>query len=372
MFIPSYELNLTQYDEYVAHKQIRLFIPPVLLAIGSLGNMFAFCILIRNVEKASTYIYLSMLAVMDLLVLYTGLLRIWIGELLIDIGIINNILCKLVVFLGYVSSDTSVWLIVAVTVERTIVVMVPFKAHSVCNTRNARICIFGLVIVFVAVNSHFLWTVELQHFRFNETVISLCKSTHFSTELVENIWPWVDAGIYSFVPFLIIIVLNSIIIRSVFVAKRERNLLRNKASAFAKRCRIRQQGEMSKKITVMLLTVSFTFLVTTLPMNLVLIYTSFAKEMANDDDATFAKRKLIKTVAEVLMYTNHSINFFLYCATGKKFRSQFRALICCNRKRMNQIGRPSQAKFGLVSVTNTCHTMCADNVHPRIREGTHV
>lgn len=42
-----------------------------------------------------------------------------------------------------------------------------------------------------------------------------------------------------------------------------------------------------------------------------------------------AQFKLIMTVTELLMYTNHSINFFLYCATGNKFRQQFFDLFRC-------------------------------------------
>ena len=36
--------------------------------------------------------------------------------------------------------------------------------------------------------------------------------------------------------------------------------------------------------------------------------------------------RLCCTISEMLMYVNHSINFFLYCATGKKFREQLRNL----------------------------------------------
>lgn len=60
-----------------------------------------------------------MLAVIDTLVLYNGLLRIWIVELIgIDYQESGNWICKLTVSIGYVSSDLSVWLIIAVTVER--------------------------------------------------------------------------------------------------------------------------------------------------------------------------------------------------------------------------------------------------------------
>ncbi|GFO03757.1 FMRFamide receptor-like [Plakobranchus ocellatus] len=59
------------------------------------------------------------LAVIDTLVLYVGLLRIWLAELTgFDYQHSGDWICKLSVVLGYVASDLSVWLIIAVTVER--------------------------------------------------------------------------------------------------------------------------------------------------------------------------------------------------------------------------------------------------------------
>ncbi|XP_055955440.1 uncharacterized protein LOC130012150 [Patella vulgata] len=81
--------------------------------------------------KVSTYFYLASLAIADSLVLYIGLLRIWINELTgIDAMDLTNWLCKLTCVFGYFSSDFSVWLIIAVTVERFIVVCFPFKANG--------------------------------------------------------------------------------------------------------------------------------------------------------------------------------------------------------------------------------------------------
>ncbi|XP_045194441.2 probable G-protein coupled receptor 139 [Mercenaria mercenaria] len=360
MYIHAYEEPLMQYPDYVAHKQILLVVPPILLIIGTLGNLFSFFILLKNVKKASTYSYLSVLALMDLLVLYIGLFRLWLGQFMIDVEDFNNIICKLVKFLGYFSSDTSVWLIVAVTIERTIVVMFPLKASRLCNARNARISIAALLSFFCVINCHFLWSVQLQHFSYNDTIIATCQAKPVYTRLIEDIWPWVDAGIYSFVPFSIILILNSFIIKNVISAKKKRDVLRQHSSLSSKQTQHRPEGEMSKKITFMLLVVSFAFLVTTLPMVIVLIYTSFAED--TEGDYALTRRKLINTIAEMLMYTNHSINFFLYCATGKKFRNQFKALIfCCNNNFRRQSMRSSTDSYRLCKV-NTTEARCT-NVH---------
>jgi hypothetical protein len=266
------------------------------------------------------------------MVLCIGLLRLWVGQFTNDVLDMNEILCKTGIFLGYVCSNTSVWLIVIVTIERFIVVIFPLKAPRFCNRTIARTSIVCVFIVFIFTNIHFTWTVHLQHYRFDNITFSKCQAKQEHEYLVEVTWPWVDASIYSFGPFFFIITLNCLIIRKLFSAKKTRNILRQQSS-LSKRKNGNEEnkikGEMSMKITVMLLIVSFTFLITTLPMNLVLIHSSLSAEIDNDDEVAFTKEKLLETLAVMLMYVNHSINFFLYCTTGKKFRDQFRAMFCC-------------------------------------------
>ncbi|ESO90968.1 hypothetical protein LOTGIDRAFT_122346, partial [Lottia gigantea] len=121
-----------QYAEFRISKLLLLYVPPILIILGTFGNLFSFIILRRRpMLKVSTYFYLASLAIADSLVLYIGLLRMWINELTgIDAQDLTNWLCKLTCVLGYVCSDFSVWLIIAVTVERYIVVCHPFKANQ--------------------------------------------------------------------------------------------------------------------------------------------------------------------------------------------------------------------------------------------------
>ena len=82
--------------------------------------------------RQSTHNFLAALAVMDSLVLYIGLCRKWLGEMTgFDPQAGAEWLCKVIVMLGYTCSDVSVWIIVAVTVERYIVVCHPLKANFV-------------------------------------------------------------------------------------------------------------------------------------------------------------------------------------------------------------------------------------------------
>jgi hypothetical protein len=61
-------------------------------------------------------------------------------------------------------SDYSVWLIVAVTAERYLVVCYPFRGGEVCSTPRARRLVLVLFIAFLSLNAHFFWTVGVVDF----------------------------------------------------------------------------------------------------------------------------------------------------------------------------------------------------------------
>lgn len=325
---------LNDFPEYMRpNRFLRIYVPPVLLVLGTIGNLLSFIIMAKNMLKISTYSYLAVLAVMDLMVLYIGLLRMWVGNFSPDLQHSSNLLCKTVTFLGYVSSVTSVWLIIAVTIERFIAVKFPLRAPRMCNVTRARIVIITVVSAICILNSHIFWTVELRYISHNGTVSSECDASYDHIVLVKAVWPWVDAAVYSFVPFVIITILNILIVRQVLYARERRTKMQNMeltANFLRPNKSQKRQNESSKKLTCMLLAVSFTFLLTTLPMNMLQIVTVFVG--SEDDSNTYMKRfaqlTLARTVVELLMYVNHSVNFFLYCATGRKFRRQVKDMVC--------------------------------------------
>lgn len=71
--------------------------------------------------------------------------------------------CKLTTSTLYTVSDYTVWLIIAVTVERYVVVCHALTARSVCRRWRAVAVIAALLGTFIALNLHFFWTVELSY-----------------------------------------------------------------------------------------------------------------------------------------------------------------------------------------------------------------
>lgn len=92
----DYEDILMKYESFRVKKFISVYISPVILIVGTTGNIISFFILRRNMFRISTYFYLAILAIADLVVLQFGLLREWIGELSgYDIRNASNLSCKL-------------------------------------------------------------------------------------------------------------------------------------------------------------------------------------------------------------------------------------------------------------------------------------
>ncbi|KAH9515516.1 hypothetical protein Btru_011303 [Bulinus truncatus] len=322
---------------------LYLYVSPVLLILGTLGNLFSFIILRRKqMLKVSSYLYLATLAVVDTVVLYCGLLRHWIREMAdVDLQDTSDGACKFIVTMSYVSSDLSAWLITAVTVERYIVVCYPFRASSMCNVSRAKKVIALLIFIILSINVHFLWTVEQIDNK------GRCETGVQYRTVIDPVWPWVDIFIYSTFPFIIITVLNILIIKEVAGARSNRVLLSGSetdnsttaggggGSHHHSGCGPGRRSHMSEsqRLTVLLLTVSFMFIFLTLPNNILLICTRIWNRDQTDIEPS---KYLARTFTELLMYVNHSINFFLYCATGNKFRQQILDLFRCQRRRQRR------------------------------------
>ena len=119
------------------------YIYPVICVIGFSGNFLTILILNqkRN-RKNSTAVFLIVLAVSDSIVLFEGYFCVVISNILqIDFHAINNISCKIHIFLTYFSLQYSSWILVLVTSERVVSVVKPYKARIICSRSGDLPCI---------------------------------------------------------------------------------------------------------------------------------------------------------------------------------------------------------------------------------------
>jgi hypothetical protein len=129
-----------------------------LLIVGTFGNILSFIIFTHGtLRKSSTFRYLALLSLMDLLVLYSGLLDLF---LTIESGgtfslrSVNLITCRLHTFITYWSQHSSSWILSFISVDRAVATNCIKSARKFCTPRSAEY-IVGLILFLIAlVNCH--------------------------------------------------------------------------------------------------------------------------------------------------------------------------------------------------------------------------
>lgn len=320
-------------------------VPPFLLIFGTIGNIFSIIVLRSpNLCKSVSALYLTSLAVADIFALHTGLLRQWIKYTFdVDIRYTNLIVCKLHRVFTYMFQYASVWTLVAVTVDRAIVVWFPLRSRVVC-TKITTIGILIIIYVFsFSICSPFLHGIISSQIRTNHTHILSCE--HFKEleirQFMRNVWPWIDLTFYCFLPFCIMIVSNILLITHVISARRK--VEHYAAGQSEMTISVRQRRQRSAKETsmaIILISISVVFVILTTPIIVYLLFFHHhlvrkpAGQSVEDFQKFVANMEVFYTVSSLLAYLNHSCNFLLYNISGSLFRKEATAILCRRRQKV--------------------------------------
>jgi hypothetical protein len=284
-------------------RQIFFILFPCMVLIGFVCNTLIFVIMRRRrMSHLSTCYYMGMLAIADTSVLLLGLSLMWLylvnrkWSLLLQ----STYGCKFLSLLFYTVSDVSVWLVCMMSADRCIAVTRPLHASSICTVRRARICVSMLVMSILLINIHFIFTHHL-------SIENGCTYHERYEFFSRHIWPWIDAAVYSALPFILLLTMNLIIVHSLFQARRSTTSLLIYQSQVT-RHKNKLSSSMSRKLTTMLLAVTVFFLLSSFPMVCLQIYTNIHKN--NQYNYMFAQFYL-KPLCETLQYSNHCVSFYL-------------------------------------------------------------
>jgi hypothetical protein len=243
---------------------------------------------------------MGILAIADTSVLLLGLSVMWLyfvnrkWSLLLQ----STYGCKFLSLLFYTVSDVSVWLVCMMSADRCIAVARPLHASSICTVRRARICVLILVLCIILINIHFMFTHYL-------SIENDCTYHERYEVFSRQIWPWIDAAVYSALPFILLLTMNLIIVHSLFQARRSTSNLQIHQSQLTRQ-KNKLSTSMSRKLTTMLLAVTVFFLLSSFPMVCLQIYTNIHKN--NQYNQMFTQLYL-KPLCETLQYSNHCVSF---------------------------------------------------------------
>lgn len=223
-------------------------------------------------------------------------------------------------FAEHVCFLMSSWIVLCMTLERYIAVNFPFKKDVFCRPRNALTTIF---VVFALLSYS-------QIFRLIVIEKSDEDNMCGASTKYRKIYIAMHIYLYQFVlqfmlPAVLILILNMVILWKVHSLKEDISKHGNVHSvrAYSKR----------NKTTCMLLIISFTYIVTLLPLVLVSITLDISAQ-TNKRLAIKLFRRLYSPsqILELISEVNYAINFFIYVISGQQFRQQLRRM-CQKRRR---------------------------------------
>ena len=304
---------------------LNLYISPITIIVGTVGNILSLVVLQSRQYKSTPTTYaLSTLALIDIGVLNTGLLRYWIKEISgIDVRNLSNFGCKIHAGLTYWTGALTGIILAVTTVERFLSVWYPLRVKE-WVTKRRMIWILS-VLTFGILAGHIPMMIFIQLFHKGPYTICWFRSPKF-----DQIWHWAAIMLRIFIPVAVIFIGNILIVIGLKISAARRAKMFNQ-----------KRHDGSRSTTIMLITVSVVYLITIAPGGIFIIGDKYSAWTCKYGD-TGPVCDLMYTFTQQLNYVNSAVNFLLYCLSGSKFRTALknliRSCICCKKKSKPQTG----------------------------------
>lgn len=313
---------------------VWVYVSPWILLIGVVGNILTLLVMTRRrMRGSSTCVYLSAIAVADSLAL---LFRIP-PEFFEAAGIVifkdlSRWTCKVEKFSFYTASDVAIWILVAFTVDRLIAVALPLIKYNVCPPRRAASICVMVVVVAIGKNLHVFWTRGVV--KLSDGHVMVCGRPEPYTYFEQHVRPWLAFVLVSALPFIVISVCNCLIIYALLRAHRQRTVALQRSATMtdndkpedtsAQAQPMQSRRAVFTQTSLMCIAASLAFVICVTP-SIVLTMGRHSWKFAGGVTQTvyFASR----AVVHQLSCLNHAVNFFLYCITGQRFRTELMALM---------------------------------------------
>ena len=355
----------SKYIPTPAHNFFTFF-TPVIFFIGLIGNSVSLLVFLsKNMRKLSASMYLAALSTSDLMALLFYVLPEWLKHGLTTLPGENSVpflqrngTCQGMVYLQYIARFLSSWFVVFFTIERFIGVCFPLRRKDICDPKSASRVILGAVVtacfgcVFKPILSESMITRE------GHPVCTSKLEHQYLSFILDSIF----GVVITFIPFVLITILNLLIIR--------RLVLRNKRH---RKIRVvTAESIIRLEFTFILLAVSICFVSLYLPYFVVWckhywtikqifnLHDISPEKLQSHDNIIGALDEYLQ-ITRTIFYINYCINFFLYSVTGAYFRKELRHLFW-NRGRSGYSYRYSHHCSAYFNRSNSHNTSKTSNL----------
>ena len=303
-----------QIQQYkTVHTCLMKYGIPVIMVPGVAGNVL--CVVTLSTKTFSgnnTALLLTALALVDILALLVQGIHGW-SLAVFDTHLIavSPILCKIWIYVIFMTMHFSAWILVLVTAERLLLIQWPHRSRTLCSRKVVTRAIILTGLVIAAIDVYIPVTV-------------LNNSTHPHTSNIcylsradVTLWKlhhWTDMVISCLLPFSLLLLGNTTLIIKLY---------NNRQSETS-----RSSNRLSITVSFMLILTSVVFLITSLPIKLGSLWIDQIVPGWQTDELAFAKSQVLFAVGFVCAFLNHAINFVLYFLSGRLFREAVVKIIC--------------------------------------------
>ena len=334
---------------------------PIVFIIGLVGNSLTILVLNRKAKRSSTTVYLTGLAISDLLLVVFGMPRWWlIYNFGYDIRHYSVATCKIHWWLLYGTGLMSSLFLVSLTLERILSLARPYRVRILCSVKHSVFISVSIALVSYFVHAHVLYGFNLDYepksplnqpnhcnssdesedkmiqsnttcedkkqSENNSIKVPVCSWTYDESyrKFYENYQDPFHFTTYFFFPQVVSLLGGTYIVWKVIQNSRFRKSLHQKSTSYDSR---------TNQITFMLPLINLLFLVLVCPVLVFLIGRNYwvDKKMTPVQEVVWA-------IVSMLHFLNHSINFILYFLSGSRFRETFFNFLRCNLSRRTPYG----------------------------------
>ena len=336
------------YIIYVVASFIDMYWFPVLIPIGLVGNTLSFLVMIKpNNRKVSTCIYMAAISVNDNLMMSSAF-HYWLVSAA-NIHKWHLWECKLSAYLHNFCLQCATYQVLAMTIDKYVAIKWPHRAATNSTPRKARFLALG---VFVST-----LTYNVLHLFLGGLLGGQCLA-YAVGGTITRVYSWISFIVNGIIPFSMLIYMNYVIVQTV---RESRKMFKGTTTSSKEHDHDGNQGidtrqrtmrNAENQLTIMLLLVTILFSILLIPTYIRFIYLTFVK---SDTPAKYARSMLIFQITYKLYVTNSGVNFFLYCVSGRKFRSDLKDILCDSRISSNSRSetRKTQSDITILSTSLT-------------------
>ncbi|CAF0884018.1 unnamed protein product [Brachionus calyciflorus] len=289
----------------------------MLIIIGTISNLIIFYICSRKtLRNISTFKFLSILALSDTICLYEwNLKHFTVAYFNIAYNFIYLPWCRLEQFLQQTFLQYSAWILVSIAKDRLISTQNNNWRKFYTKGKRIYFYLLILIVIFCGINSPIL--IKMGYYTFeNGTQILKCKVTFENDLTLHRVVSEIHLFLFSIIPFVCLVIINSILIYTVVLSKRKKIGFTNEA--------IRKKLNMTKTILIL----NIQFIILTLPSSIISRF--FYLNLIQTRIGT-----LILFVCDNFSFSFNSFNIITLYLTNKKFKDELKSLFRMKKDRQS-------------------------------------